>query len=167
MTMGVRPWLGLLLILLIAACGIGAVARAGWQGPEVHLVDGAWIGAEAACAADDLECKTVIDLTMKALEPSVRAKVTRAVLATIPTEFVTSPGETRHARITAGIATRKAVVIDLAGGSRRVIGLWCHLPYSGNGGGLIVRDARCDIAPLDDWLDGNVPPSHPPGVEFG
>jgi hypothetical protein len=170
--MRVRAWLRFLpMVLLVAACQFGAGGRAGgpagWQGPEVHLVGGAWIGTEVACVADDLECKTVVDLTMKALEPSVRAKVTRAVLGTLPTEFVTSTGETRHARITAGIATRKAVVIDLAGGSRRVIGLWCHLPYSGNGGGLIVRDARCDIAPLDDWLDGNAPPSYPPGVEVG
>lgn len=165
--MGVRKSLGLLpILLLIAACRIGP-ASPGWQGPEVHLVDGAWIGTEVTCAADDLECRTVIDLALKALQPDVRARVTRAVLATLPTEFVTATGETRSAHIIAGIAARKAVVIDLADGSRRVIGLWCHLPYSGNGGGLIVRDASCDIGPLDYWLDGNAPPSYPPGVNVG
>jgi hypothetical protein len=165
--MAVRSWLGLLpMIFVIAACAVGAAARPGWQGPEVHLVDGAWIGTEVACVADDLECKTVVDRTMKALQPDVRARVTRAALATLPTEFVTATGETRRAHVSAGIDTRKAVVIDLVDGSRRVIGLWCYLPYA-NGGGLIVRDATCDIAPLDYWLDGNVPPSYPPGVEVG
>jgi hypothetical protein len=166
--MAVRSWLGLLpMIFVIAACAAGPAARPGWQGPEVHLVDGTWIGTEGACVADDTECRTVIDLTMKALQPDVRARVARAALATLPTEFVTATGEMRRARISAGIETRKAVVIDLAGGARRVIGLWCHLPYAGNGGGLIVRDASCDIAPLDDWLDGKAPPSDPPGIKVG
>jgi hypothetical protein len=129
--MRVRPSLGLLpIVAMIAACGVGSGAPGapGWQGSEVHLVDGTWIGTEVACGADDLECRTVIDLTMKALQPDVRARVTRAALATLPTEYLTATGEIRTAHISAGIATRKAVVLDLAGGTRRVIGLWCHLP---------------------------------------
>jgi hypothetical protein len=168
--MRIRPSLGLLpVVAMIAACGVGtgAPGNPGWQGPEVHLVDGTWIGTEVSCGADDLECRTVIDLTMSALQPDVHARVTRAALATLPTEFVTATGETRSAHISAGILIRKAVVLDLAGGTRRVIGQWCHLPYSGNGGGLIVRDADCDIAPLDYWLDGNAPPSDPPGSTVG
>jgi hypothetical protein len=132
------------LILLLAACTTGPSA-AGWRGSNVHLVDGTWIGTETACGDGDdaIECRTVVEQAVTALAPDIRSKVTRAVLADLPTTYVTAAGETRTARLAAGIATRKAVVIELDDGTRRVIGLWCHLPYSGNGGGLMVRDVDC------------------------
>jgi hypothetical protein len=157
------------LVLLIAACSTPPVV-AGWRGTDVHLVDGTWISSETSC--DDrggtaLECRTVIDRAMKALPPDVRSGVTTAVLADLPTVYVTADGETRTARLNLGITTRKAVVINLADGTRHVIGLQCYLPYAGNGGGLIVPDVDCEIAPLDYWLDGNAPPSYPSGTTTG
>jgi hypothetical protein len=156
------------LILLLAACTTGPSA-AGWRGSNVHLVDGTWIGTETACGDGDhaIECRTVVEQAVTALAPDIRSKVTRAVLADLPTTYVTAAGETRTACLAAGIATRKAVVIELDDGTRRVIGLWCHLPYSGNGGGLMVRDVDCGIDSLDYWRDGNAPPSYPPGTNFG
>lgn len=155
-------------LILLAACR-GGPSVAGWHGVDVHLVDATWIGTETACGEgdEDLECRTVVEQAMAALAPDVRNKVTTAVLAALPTTFVTATGETRTTPLAGGIMTREAVVIDLVDGTRRVIGLWCHLPYAGNGGGLMVRDVTCGIDPLDYWRDGNAPPSIPPGTQFG
>lgn len=156
------------LVLLLAACGSPPPVPGGWVGPDVHLVDGSWIGTETACGAgaEALECRTVVEQALTTLPADVRSKVTRAAVAALPTTFVTATGEERTARVSAGILTRKAVVVDRADGTRRVIGLWCYLPYSGTGR-LAVGEVSCNVAPLDYWLDGNVPPSYPPGTNFG
>lgn len=152
------------LILLLSACGI-APSVTGWQGENVHLVDGTWIGTETACGAgddyDDLECRTVVELTMEALSPEDRSKVTKAVHADLPTTFVTVTGETRTAETTVGILTRTAVVVDRVDGTRQVIGAMCYLPSSGKSGGLSVADSTCELVPLDYWQDGNAPPKFP------
>lgn len=151
-----------LLTLLVAACGSGATTGT-WQGPDVHLVDGAWIGTEHSCgdAADDLECRTVVDRGRAALPLDVRDQVTKAVRADLPTTFVTSSGETWLVRLSVGIETRAAIVVDLAGGTRRVIGLHCYLP-STSAGAFADAMATCAVAPIDDWLDGHAPPTFPP-----
>jgi hypothetical protein len=164
----VTPTLVAAMILLLVACSTDP-AVAGWRGRDVHLVDGTWIGTETSCADGDvgLECRTIIEVTLQALAPDVRSRTARAVLADLPTTYVMSTGEQRTARLAAGISTRKAVIIDLVDGSRRVVGLWCHLPYSGSDNRLIVRDVTCGIDPLEYWRDGNAPPSFPPGTTFG
>lgn len=155
------------LVLLIAACGSPPPVP-GWQGVDVHLLDGRWIGTEAPCGTGDggLECRTVVERAIAALPPDVRIQLTRASLVELPTTFVTATGETRTARLVAGVDTRKAVVIDVAGGTRRVIGLWCYLPHFA-GGGLALSMVGCTTDPLDYWRDGNAPPSYPPGTKFG
>lgn len=155
------------LVLMLAACG-GPPPVPGWLGPDVHLVDGRWIGTETACgaSAEALECRTVVEHGLATLAPDVRSKVTRAAVAALPTTFVTATGETRLARLGAGIITTKAVVVDQVDGTRRVIGLWCYLPYSGTGR-LKVEMVSCDIAPLDDWRDGSAPAPIPPGGTVG
>ena len=151
------------LILLLSVCATPPVAT-GWQGQNVHLVDGTWIGTETACGAgdeyDDVECRTVVELTMEALPPDDRSKVTKAVHAELPTTFVTVGGETLTAEVTVGIATRTAIVVDLVDGGRRVIGLMCYLPSSGTGR-LSVANSTCEIVPLEYWRDGNAPPKYP------
>jgi hypothetical protein len=49
------------------------------------------------------------------------------------------------------------VVIDRTDGTRRAIRLACHN----------IEHATCDFGGSDDWLDGHVPPSYPPGTTFG
>jgi len=152
------------VVVLVAACS----GAAGWSGSDVHRVGGVWIGFERECAAGDagLECRTLVNAALKTLPADQQPKVARAVVAELPTTFVTPDGEVRTARLTVGIATRKAVVIDLIDGARRVIGLWCSLPYTSDGG-LIARDVRCSADSLEYWRDGNAPPSYPPGTVFG
>jgi hypothetical protein len=148
------------LILLIGACGSPVVA--GWRGADVHLVDGTWIGTETACSDDNIECRTILERTSAALPSDVRSKVKSMLLAELPTTYVNASGETLPASVTGGILTREAVVLDLVDGTRSVVGLWCYLPSSSDGV-LSVRDVTCDIAPLEYWRDGKVPPTAPPG----
>lgn len=150
-------------IMLLSACATPPVAT-GWQGEDVHLVDGTWIGRETACGAgdayDDVLCRTVVELTMAALPPDERIKVTKAVHAELPTTFVTAAGETRTGEVSVGIQTRTAVVVDLVDGARRVVGLVCYLPSSGTGS-LSVANSTCELVPLEYWRDGNAPPKYP------
>jgi hypothetical protein len=154
-------WRTGLVVLLLASCG---ATTGTWQGPDVHLVDGVWIGTEHACGdgPDDLRCRTIVTRAKAALPTELRDKVTRVVLADLPTTFVTSGGEVRTGHIAVGIETRAAVVIDLTGGTRQVIGLYCYLPSDG-AGRFVEAMATCAVAPLDDWLDGHAPLTPPPG----
>lgn len=101
-----------------------------------------------------------------ALPPEVRSSVVTAVVADLPTAYVTAGGEPRTAYLTAGIMSRKAIVIDLIDGSRRVIGLWCYLASTGDRR-VLAAGSHCEIAPLDVWRDGHAPPSLPPGTKVG
>jgi hypothetical protein len=153
--------------LLVAACG-GGVTTGTWQGPDVHLVDGTWIGTEHTCGdgPDDLRCRTIVERAKAALPTELRDKVTTVVLADLPTKFLTSGGEVRTGHIAVGIETLAAVVVNLTGGTRQVIGLHCYLPSDGAGK---FEDAMstCAVAPIDDWLDGQEPPTVPPGTTAG
>jgi hypothetical protein len=154
------------LMLLLAAC-ISPPAVVGWLGPDVHLVDGRWIGTETPCAAgpDGLECRIVVEHALASID---RVKVTRAAVAALPTKFVLPTGETRTPHLAGGLNTGKAVVFDLADGSRRVVGLLCYLPYRGDGdSGLEVSMVTCTWNALEDWRDGTVPRSFPPDWKVG
>jgi hypothetical protein len=159
---------------LLAALGIVVLgcspSAAGWRDPGVHLVDGTWITTEHDCASgdpgEDLECRTVRDETLALLPPDVRARVTRAAVADLPTHFITGTGERREARLRVGLSGYKAVVVDLSDGERRVVGAACYLPYDGDGR-LRRPDVRCEPIPLSWWLEGGAPPSIPPGTVFG
>jgi hypothetical protein len=143
--------------VFVAGCSPGA---SGWRGDNVHLVDGTWIGREIECdVAGDQEshCRAVVREALRLIEPEMPGRVTVARVAVLPTTFVTSSGETRVARLSAGIMAREAVVVDLADGSQQVVGLWCHA----------IEEATCDLSPLYWWLDGNAPPYIPPGTKFG
>jgi hypothetical protein len=152
------------LMLLLAACSTPP-SVVGWLGSDVHLVDGVWIGTETPCAAgkDGLECRVVVEYALATVRGS---KVTKAALAALPSTFVLASGETRMGHLGGGIDTGRAVVLDFADGTRRVLGFVCYLPYAGDGSGLALSMVTCTWNPLNDWRDGNVPPSYPPGTEF-
>jgi hypothetical protein len=155
----------LAFLLLVAACS-SPPSVVGWSGSDVHLVDGRWIGTETPCAAgkEGLECRVVVEY---ALATVPRNTVKKAALAALPTTFVMATGETRMGHLGGGIDTGRAVVLDLADGTRRVLGFVCYLPYPGDGSGLAISMVTCTWNALEDWRDGNVPPSYPPGTKFG
>ena len=142
--------------LVVVGC---ATAAPGWHGADVHLVDGVWIGTERTCRddADDQRCRAIVAEALRLIGPEQRARVARAQLAALPTTFVTLSGETRTARLGGGITSWEAVVLDLVDGHRQVVPLACHA----------IKAATCRIGSLHDWLDGNAPPSIPPGAIFG
>jgi hypothetical protein len=140
------------LVAMIGACG------GRWQGEGVHLVDGTWIGPESACDVTDLECRTVVELAHGLVGATLADDPVRIVAVGLPETFTTTLGETRRAQLQAGIMARRAVVVDLADGLRRVIGLWCHLPRMSDGA-FDAMAADCAVAPLEDWRDGAVPPT--------
>ena len=96
---------------------------------------------------------------MGVVDPETRSKVASAVVADLPTAFVTATGERRTASRAGGLQSRRVVVLDLADGTRLVIGLICRLSYSGETGRFLVDEATCKVDPLDDWRNGNVPGS--------
>jgi hypothetical protein len=151
-----------LLVVLLAGCATQSFV-AGWQGPDVHLVDGRWIGTEAPCAQGQggLECRTVVDRALALVTASVRVNVTRATRAAVLGSFVTPTGETRIAQF-GGLDRADVVVLDMADGSRRLVGLVCYLPYEGNGGGLALEMVTCEANPLDNWRNADGPPAHSP-----
>ena len=94
---------------------------------------------------------------MGAVDPETRSKVASGVVADLPARFVTATGESRFPSRGAFLQSRRVVVLDLADGTRLVIGLICRLPYSGETGRFLVDEATCKVDPLDDWRNGNVP----------
>jgi hypothetical protein len=156
------------LILLLAACTTPP-AVVGWQDPDAHLVDGRWIGTETPCAAgkQGLECRVLVERASAMVGADVRARVTRTAVAALPTKFILVTGEARIPHLGGGLNSPKAVVIDVADGTRLVVGLLCYMPYAGDGSGLAVSMVTCTWNPLDEWRDGTVPRYYPPGETNG
>jgi hypothetical protein len=153
----------LVLAAAFASCG-APTGRGQWQGTDIHLVDGTWLDRESTCDDGNVECTTVVGLGLQTLPPDLRSRVVGARVAALPTSYKTVDGQIWNAHMGGGILEYRAMVVDLADGSRRVVGLLCHLPYRDR---LIVRDATCAPAALDQWLDGHLPETPPPGQEFG
>jgi hypothetical protein len=156
------------VILVLAACSPAPPAVVGWQDSGAHLVDGRWIATETPCAAanDRLECRIVVERALSTVPGSVAASVTKTARAALPYKFVTPSGDVRVGHVGGGIETGQVIVLDLADGTRRVVGLVCYLPYSGDGSRLMVSMVTCRPDALDDWRDGNVP-RYPEGAVFG
>ena len=147
----------------VAGCGVPP-GRGEWQGIDIHLVDRTWLDRESNCGDQNLECSTVRGLGLQTLAPDLRSRIVASRVAALPVRYLTVDGQIWNARMGAGIEEYRAIVLDLTDGSRRVIGLICHLPYRDT---LIVRDAQCAPAPLDQWLYGHLPETPPPGTEVG
>ncbi len=158
-------WLAAVALLLVA-CATPVVA--GWRGADIHLVDGRWIGTETPCAAgpSGLECRTVVDQALASIPVDARRNI-KAARAALPTQFVMATGEIRIPHLGGGLDSAQAVVLDPPDGTRRVVGLVCYLPYSETPLQLEVARVTCRTNPLDEWRDGNVPRSYPPGDTNG
>jgi hypothetical protein len=143
----------ILLAVLLAGCS----SMSGLLGTDVHLVDSYWIGAERPCADGDpgLECRTVIEAALSVL-PAGRSPIAKATLADLPTEFRTLSGEVRRVRLSRGLDTWKAIVLDLVDGTREVAGFRCYVPY-GLQNVLLVSEVQCWSAPLVDWHERDAP----------
>jgi len=99
--------------------------------------------------------------------PSFGASITKATRVRLPTDYVTASGEARTARLTAGILTREAIVVDLSDGTRHVVGFWCQESTAVVRGVEQFEVVGCRPDPLDWWMSGNEPPYYPPDAVFG
>ncbi len=144
------------LLVVTTACGIGPFGT-GWRGADVHRVEDTWIGTEQPCRDGDADCHLVLERALDALVPRLRDRVTSAVLADVPDTYVTATGETRRAPVMRGLDRRKALVVELVDGQRRVMGLWCYLPRT-NHGTLVPDAVSCSTGDLSYWRDGQMPP---------
>jgi hypothetical protein len=139
----------------MAGCGLVPFGP-GWRGSDVHLVDDTWVATERPCRDDDADCRLVLDLALGALAPEFRRDVTAAVLADLPRTYVTATGESRLAPMMRGLDMRQALIVDLVGGERRAVGLWCYLPH--HDARLDHDAATCTTGDLSYWRDGSSPP---------
>jgi hypothetical protein len=113
---------------LVAACSPAAPNHDGWWDPGVHAVDGYWVTEEHPCAPEGPEgpenCVAALEAATAILhadEPG--ARITAGALADYPNARGEGPNE-----ITiniAGLFHPTFMILDLADGSRRTIGLSC------------------------------------------
>jgi hypothetical protein len=168
---GVRVVLALAVVALFVIAGILASRPGppGWQGSDVHLVDHVWIGAEMPCGStdsdEDMTCRLIVRSGVSIGEQQGWT-VDTATFARLPTSFFMTTGEGRTARLQVGVLTHEAVVVALRDGTRRVVGMLCEVARAAGASGPTLL-VNCEPGPLDDWIDGHVPPSYPPGAVFG
>jgi hypothetical protein len=125
----------------------------GWWDQGVHAVDGYWVTWEQPCErATDQECRTAIDTAtsiLQAAEPG--ATITRAVTAGYPIMRGDGPNEVSFTF--GGLVQPAFVILDLADGSRRTIGMQCGPGMSPDGSTLSGVTA-CQPAEFDVWRVG-------------
>ena len=111
-------------LVIVAACA--RPNADGWWDESAHAVDGYWVTHEHPCEPQgDEDCKTAIEAAtaiLHATDPG--ATITEAVTAGYPTMRGDGPNEVSFT--IGGLAEPRFVIFDLAGGSRRTIGLTCE-----------------------------------------
>lgn len=125
-----RPLTGILIGgLTIVACAIGVSwvtpRPAGWLDPAAHVVDGHWVGAEVPC--DDVigDCRVAITAAVAQLRTLEPGAVVAAVMTSHLLPYVARDGHTAIDGVTGGIGHPELVILDLADGRRRLVGLLC------------------------------------------
>jgi len=120
----------LVALVALTACSSRAPNRDGWWDEGVHEVDGYWVTAEFPCTPENDEaCTTAItaaSAALRAREPG--AAVTGGVFAAYPVQRGKDANEISI--ILTGLFQPRFVILDLADGSRRVIGLMCGPEFS-------------------------------------
>ena len=142
-------FVGILATLAIVA----ACARPnadGWWDQGAHAVDGYWVTWEQPCVPEtDEGCTAAIETAtsiLHAADPG--AEITGAVTAGYPTMRGNGPNEVSFTF--GGLAQPEFVILDLADGSRRTIGMHCGPGISADGSTLTGVTA-CQPAEFEVW----------------
>lgn len=135
-----------LIAVLIAGCTRSAPPNPdGWWDASVHAVDRYWVTDEYPCASDDGDwCRVAVETATAALRQcDPNARVTRAVMAGYPKQR----GQTAKdiTIILGGLQQPQFVILDLADGSRRTIGLSCGPDFDPDGGTMHIVCAGSDM----------------------
>jgi hypothetical protein len=146
-----------LAVVVVAAACATTPTSPHWLGKGVHVVDGYWMLAEDPCGsvAPDA-CGDAISSARAALGLSAEM-VIRGATATPPTSWMTAEGHVVLGTY-AGLSQPRFAILDLAEGTRRVVGLSCTGTMT-DGTGTVVRLPSCQPSPMDRYRVGNDPGS--------
>ena len=146
----------LALLLLVAACS----EPAGWTADGAHVVDGHWVVTEVRCdPIPGASCLVAVDAAVRGTGVDART-VTAGWTADWPTSYRDGRGGTILATY-AGLSQPSAVILDLADGTRHVVGVVCGGPISSEDG-TVESPRTCGIEPgagadkrvgHEPWLD--------------
>jgi hypothetical protein len=135
---------------LMTGCAQPAPNRDGWWDEGAHAVDGYWVTWEHPCEPQtDQGCTAAIETAasiLHAAEPG--AEITRAVSAGYPTMRGDGPNEVSFTF--GGLVQPELVILDLADGSRRTIGMQCGPGMAADGSSLTGVTA-CQPAEFEVW----------------
>jgi hypothetical protein len=134
------------IALAAGACASQVTPR--WVDVGVHPVDGYWILAEQPCDGAADACGDVVRAAVPALGVDPKT-IVRSWTAGLPVEWMRSDGRVASVLFnTSGF--EQFVVLDLADGSRRVIGVGCGMPNPDG-------SARCLPSSLESYRVGLQP----------
>ena len=141
--------LGILATLAI----VTACARPnadGWWDEGAHAVDGYWVTSEQPCEpATDEGCAVAIETATSILHAEdPAAQVTGAVTAGYPMRNGDNPNEMTFT--IGGLMEPEFVILDLADGTRRTIGLHCG-PAMSEDGSTLTGVTACQPAEFEVW----------------
>jgi hypothetical protein len=144
----------LAIVVVVAACGTGHESPH-WVGDGLHVVDGHWMLAELPCGSSaPNECDVAMRSARAALGIAA-ASVTRGAIATPPSSWVGADGQLILGAF-AGLAQPWFAILDLADGTRRVVGLSCTGTLT-DGTGALVSLPMCQPFAMDRYREGNAP----------
>jgi hypothetical protein len=144
----------LAIVVVVAACATGHESPH-WVGAGLHVVDGHWMLAEQPCGSGaPNECDVAI-MSARAALGIAEASVTTAAIATPPGSWVGSDGKLTLGNF-AGLVQPWFAILDLADGTRRVVGLSCTGTVT-DGTGVLVNLPICQPFGMDRYRVGNAP----------
>jgi hypothetical protein len=149
---GTRRFGGVLIILVVAAaCSSPRTPSPIWSGDGLHVVDGYWILAEQPCdPASDERCAAMVTAAEVALGIDPTSVVGSASTALPVPKAVRSDGRVEvYMRNTTG--TEAFLILDLADGSRRIVGIGCSGVPNPDGSPYWLR------TPVEDYRVGATP----------
>ncbi len=128
------------VIAVVAAIAWMAVPRSRWQDPGAHVVDGYWLGAEMVCPFDEpTMCVQRIDAAIETLterEPAARVVATR--LARPANSYFDETGQASMDNMS-GCCSYHIAILEIADGTRRLIGVTCAPSPTGDGEQCFVQ----------------------------
>src|SRR5688572_20965069 len=141
-------------LAIVAACA--RPNADGWWDEGAHAVDGYWVTWEQPCETEtetetetDEGCTAAIEAATSILHGTdPRAKVTGAVRAGYPTMRGNGPNDVSFTF--GGLVQPEFVILDLADGSRRTIGMHCG-PGMSDDGSILTGVTACQPAEFEVW----------------
>ncbi|MDQ6793769.1 MAG: hypothetical protein M3067_02880 [Chloroflexota bacterium] len=135
-----RTLAALLALVSVATACSPTVVGPGWLDANLHAVDGYLVTGETRCALGQPDgCGGVVPPAVGALKSfGGDVDVVGAWEALLPTQYVDAAGN--HAIFKSGAS--HLVILDLANGTRRAVGVFCRGPLTDQSG-LVVEQGSC------------------------